>query len=97
MSSDKDRAEEIVRQNIEQWGWSPPGEMEGLSEWNLAVDACRMGAAIEQEKIIAWLRSGGEYVRGKFYGWDSEMNGYYRSLADRIERGCHHVRIDGAD
>lgn len=87
--NDKDRAELLVRENIEHWGWGPIDEIEGLSEWNLAVGAARLGADTEKERIITWLRTGGEYVRGRFYGWDSEMNGYYRSLADRIEKGCH--------
>jgi hypothetical protein len=43
----------------------------------------------EREDIVAFLRRGGEHVNGKWYSWDSEMAGYAKSFADRIERGEH--------
>lgn len=43
----------------------------------------------EREDIVAFLRRGGETIRGQWYSWDSEMAGYAKSFADRIERGDH--------
>ena len=46
MQSDKlevTQAETIVALHIEEWGWGPIEEIEGLSEHKLAVDACLAG------------------------------------------------------
>jgi hypothetical protein len=41
--------EAVVAANIDQWGWGPLDEIEGLAEHQLALDACRAGylAAIQ--------------------------------------------------
>lgn len=51
-------------------------------EWQAAYN---VGAGDTKAAIVAYLRSGGDTVRGVFYAWDSEMRGYYSSVADRIE------------
>lgn len=48
-----------------------------------------VGHAKERRAIATWLCGGGERIRGQWYPWDSEMIGYYRALADRIEHGDH--------
>lgn len=63
----------------------------GYLEDEVPKNIRKEGANDERYYTLQYLRAGGEYVRGKFYAWDSEMNGYYRSLADRIESGAHRV------
>lgn len=48
------------------------------------------GVQDERDAIIVWLRQGGETINGKWYSRDSEMRGYYKSVADRIASGDHH-------
>lgn len=43
----------------------------------------------ERADIVAFLRQGGEHVRGVWYSWDREMADYAASFAERIERGDH--------
>lgn len=48
-----------------------------------------LGRYDELMNVTKWLRAGGETVNGKWYAWDSEMRGYYASLADRIGNQDH--------
>ena len=45
----------------------------------------------ERAAIVAWLRGGGDRIRGVWYSWDNEMSSYARGFADDIERGDHHL------
>jgi len=49
----------------------------------------QQGRAAERARIVEFLRAGKEVVNRQFFGWDSEMRGYYSSLADRLEAGDH--------
>jgi len=60
-------------------------KMQDLMEAGVAEQA----ANDERASVVNFLRAGGDTVRGVFYAWDSEMRGYYSSLADMIERGDH--------
>lgn len=40
---ERQRAEAIVARNIDKWGWGPLADIEGLSEYQLAVDAAEAG------------------------------------------------------
>lgn len=52
--------------------------------------ACKMHGAImairERASIIAFLRNGGQTIRGQWFAWDMEMRGYAASFADMIAR-----------
>lgn len=51
IDSDREAAEAIVAANIDKWGWRPLDEIEGLAEYNLAVDACAAGIAAMSAEI----------------------------------------------
>lgn len=55
--------------------------------------ACKLHGSImatsERAAIVAYLRNGGEYVRGLFVTWDSEMRAYAAAFADKIESEDH--------
>ena len=43
----------------------------------------------ERAAIIAYLRGGGDYFRGVWHGWDSEMRSYAEGFADMLESRAH--------
>ncbi|MFE8106892.1 hypothetical protein [Sphingomonas melonis] len=55
--------------------------------------ACKMHGAImatsERAAIVAFLRNGGQTIRGQWFAWDMEMRGYAASFADMIAREDH--------
>lgn len=63
---------------------STPAEIDAA--FGLARDIAQ---ASERAAIVAFLRNGGEYVRGLFVSWDSEMRSYAAALADKIESEDH--------
>jgi hypothetical protein len=62
-------------------------ELTNPSEW----DQVRQDGSVIPDggDIVRFLRQGGDRVNGVWYSWDSEMAGYARSFAERIERGDH--------
>jgi len=63
--------------------------MESKMQDFLEASMAEHAANDERAAVVKFLRAGGDTVLGVFYGWDSEMRGYYSSLADRIEKGEH--------
>ncbi|WP_426261547.1 hypothetical protein [Sphingomonas sp. DC1100-1] len=56
--------------------------------------ACKLHGSImatsERMSVVAFLRNGGQKIRGEWFSWDTEMRGYAKSFADMIEREDHH-------
>lgn len=46
----RQEAERIVAARIEQWGWGPISDIDGLAEHELAVRACQAGIATALER-----------------------------------------------
>lgn len=61
-------------------------KMQDMIEGGIADQSARD----ERDAIVAFLKSGGERVRGVWYSWDREMAGYANSFAEQIEAGNHH-------
>ena len=76
---------DIMAQSDEQiLASSTPSEIDAAL--GLARDIAQAG---ERAAIVAYLRNGGEYVRGLFVTWDSEMRAYAAAFADKIEGEDH--------
>ncbi len=59
-------------------------------EINAAFGLSRdIAQASERAAVVAFLRNGGQKIRGQWFSWDMEMRGYAASFADMIEREDH--------